>query len=94
VRRACNEAEREVEALDTDGDCRAMANPIEQIEKQRAAGSDCRLTKSAARAIYAEMAARLRAIGDAERAGVAAMTAMNGPASAPPPRTGTRGRAR
>jgi hypothetical protein len=94
VRRACDEAERDVEALDTDGDCRAMANPIEQIEKQRAAGSDCRLTKSAARAIYADMAARLRAIGDAERAGVAAMTAMNGPASAPPSRTGTRGRAR
>jgi hypothetical protein len=94
VRRACDEAEREVESLDAEGDCQTMANPIEQMEKQRAAGADCRLTKAAARSIYAEMAVRLQAIGDAERAGVAAMTAIDGPDAAPSSRTRTRGRAR
>jgi hypothetical protein len=77
VRRACEEAEREVESLDADGDCRPMANPIDQMKEQRAAGAGCRLTKTAARSIYAEMAVRLRAIADAERAGVEAMTAIS-----------------
>jgi hypothetical protein len=93
VRRACQEAEREVESLDTEGDCHTMANPIEQMEKQRTAGADCRLTKAAARAIYAEMAVRLRAIVDAERAAVAAMTMIDRPDAAPPSRR-ARGRAR
>jgi len=93
VRRACDEAEREVESLDAEGDCHTMTNPVEQMAKQRAAGSDCRLTKAAARSIYGEMAVRLRAIGEAERAGVAAMTAIERPDSAPPSRTGPRGRA-
>jgi hypothetical protein len=94
VRRACEEAEREVESLDAEGDCHTMVNPIEQMEKQRAAGAECRLTKAAARSIYAEMAERLRAIEEAERAGVAAMTAIDGPSSSPPSRSGPRGRAR
>jgi hypothetical protein len=92
VRRACEEAESEVESLDTDGDCHTMVNPIEEMEKQRAAGADCRLTKAAARSMYAEMAVRLRAIGDAERAAVAAMTAIGGPGPTPLRRK-ARGRA-
>jgi hypothetical protein len=93
VRRACEEADREVESLDAEGDCRPVASPIDQMKEQREAGSACRLTKTAARAIYAEMAVRLGAIGDAERAGVDAMAAIGGPDSAPSSRTGTRGRA-
>jgi len=81
VRHACDEAEREVESMDAEGDCRAVADPIEQIEAQRAAGAACRLTKAAARSIYAELAVRLLAIEDAERAGAKAMTAIDGPDS-------------
>jgi hypothetical protein len=94
VRRACDEAERELEFLDADGDCHTLANPMDQMqlmERQRAAGADCRLTTAAARAIYAEMAARLREIVDAERAGVAAMTAIDRPDPARPSRTHPRG---
>jgi len=94
VRRASEEAEREVESLDAGGDCRSMTNPTEQIEARRSTGADCRLTKAAARSFYAEMAVRLRVIGEAERAGVEAMTAIAGSGSAPPSRGGSQGRTR
>ena len=76
VRRACEGAERAVEALDSDGDCRAVEDPMELMRKQQTAGSDCALTKEAALAIYAEMAAQIGAIVKAERAAVAEMVAI------------------
>jgi len=76
VRRACEAAEHAIEALDDEGDCHTVEDPMELAQKQRVAGLDCTLTKEAALAIYAEMATRVGAIAEAERAAVVEMAAI------------------
>ena len=71
MRRACEAAERTIEALDDEGDCHTVEDPMELAQKLRVAGLDCTLTEEAAREIYWGIAARLGAIVEAERAAVA-----------------------
>ncbi len=60
---------------------------MELAQKLRVAGLDCTLTEEAALAIYAEIAARLGAIVEAERAAVAEMAGIG---RAVPGRSGPR----
>jgi hypothetical protein len=91
VRRVCDAADADLEALDLEGDCRTAENPIDVIQKRRDASADSTLTKAAAEAIYADMARQLGRIVKVERDAIGAMGGLGRPARAAAARP-TRGR--